>query len=143
MSYGGNPATDLTDRVRFKVGDTNAAEELATNAEIAYALGEAGTNVAKACEIVCRAIAARFARFVNTAAADVRVSLEQRVTHYLTLADGFKTEAVGFAAPACPSISISLKTAAEQDTDRVQPSFEIKRGVGNRDELSEDWRDLE
>jgi len=141
-TYGGNPAANTRDQIRFKVGDTATADQLVSDEEIAYAVTESGSNVAKACALVCDAIAAKLARFVDLRDGGLAVSLSQRVAHYRDLASAFREQALGYAAPFAGAISVAYKSSMEEDSDRVTPAFETKAGAGPSDEMTEDWRGL-
>jgi len=144
-TYAGNPAASNTAAVRFEIGDTDSTDPLITDEEIAYLLTQNGT-VSLAAVAACEAIAAKFARMVDKAVGDLRLSASQKHAQYLALAATLKRKgALKNAMPYSGGISIADKQANESDTDRVPPPFTITQfdvpgiynGQSNEDER---WR---
>lgn len=80
------------DTLRLMVGDTDQADQLVTNEAMGFALSRNSTLEAAAAQ-VCRQIAARFAREVDTSADGFRSSASQRYKHFKELAERFEAEA--------------------------------------------------
>lgn len=119
------------DQVRFFMGDTDTTDQLISDEEIAFAVTEEG-NLYEAAATLCEALAAEFARKVNRQVGDLRLSSEQQFEHYLELAGKLRRRASTKSTNVlAPSISIADKNAAENDTDRVRPSFtrDLHKGV--------------
>ena len=124
-TYAGDPAAQPRDAVRFLVGDTDAADPLASDEEIAWALARHGTATAAAAA-VARAIAAGFARSVQRSVGDLGVNLAQRHAHYLALADRLAAEdRRAGAMPYAGGLSRADKQGARADADRVRPAFRL------------------
>jgi hypothetical protein len=127
-SYTGNPDSSTRDKVRFLVGDIDSSDKLTSNEEIDSALAERGSTYGAA-SMVCRAIAARFARLVtksvNEGGSTRTNNLSDLYKHYLELTAEFARSAASQAGTGvyAGGISISDKQSAEDDTDRVVPAF--------------------
>lgn len=111
------------DQIRSLIGDTDSTDPLLQDEEIAfYATQESGVyRQAAAC---CRTVAGKFARRVDRAVGDLRLSSSQQATAYLSLAgELLRKAAVSDAVPYAGGISIGDKDGVEDDTDRVVPKF--------------------
>jgi hypothetical protein len=127
MAYGGAPASDTSDALKFLVGDlsTSSSGELLKSAECTYLLSAYGTPRAAAPH-AARAIAAMFADEVAKSVGDLRIEAQQKFDNYSTLAASLERQAAMSAGvPFAGGISISQKQSVEQDTDRVAPAFRI------------------
>ena len=116
--------------VRFLVGDTDSLEQQATDEEVTFALSQSTDSVHYAAAYICRAIAAKYARRVNTDL-DGAISADYSDihTHYISLADTLEAEAkkqsgLGVKAGGISEAAIAV---VRQDTDRVTPSFRRDR----------------
>lgn len=116
--------------VRFLVGDTDSTDQQTDDDEVLFALGQSSDNVNYAAAYLCRAIASKYSRKIDTnisGALDAKYSMLQ--SHYLSLADTLESEAkkqsgLGFVAGG---ISQSKVTTARQSSDRVDPAFSRDR----------------
>lgn len=126
MPYGGAPASNNTDALKFLVGDqsTSSATELLSTAECNWLLTTYGSPRAAAPH-AARAIAADFADKVDKSVGDFRLAANEKFEHYTTLAKSLERQASFSATPYAGGISISDKRSYEDDTDRVPPSFTI------------------
>lgn len=123
-------ASGRLNTVRLIMGDTDTTDQLIQNEEISFALSQNNNNVYYAASLVCRLVAAKFSRLVDT-------SLDNAISaKYSTRAKQYQQLALQIEAQAKKSSGKSigvfaggiLKTdmgVANQDTNRVQPSFEI------------------
>jgi len=123
---GTTTASGRKNAVRFLVGDTDEADIQVYDDEITFALSQNSDNIHYTSAYICRAIASKFSRRVDTnisGALDAKYSMLQ--THYLSLADTLEAEAkkqsgLGFSAGGVSKSSI---TTVRQLTDRVDPAF--------------------
>jgi hypothetical protein len=97
-------ATSDLMKVRNLVGDTNTTDPLQQDEEINFALTERGT-VYGAAAMVCRTLAAKFARDSDVASQDMRTSLSQRSSNFLRLAKEYEPEAA--AAQSGPAVLVA------------------------------------
>lgn len=122
-------STDLA-KVRLLIGDTNSADPLATDEEINAAISLT-SNVYEAAAWMCRAIAGKFARDIDTSVESVSRKASQRRDSYVKLAQQLESQSVnlggGLGVPYVGGVSIAAMDAVEDDSDRVPPSF--KRGM--------------
>lgn len=125
-TYSGIPATSGKDTVRFLVGDTELVDQLVTDEEIAWALLQFN-NVFLAAALVCRSIAARFARDVDCRVGDLSTSSSQKHDAYTRRAEALEEQSKTYASLRAGmfvgGLSISDKTSFKSDTDLVQPTF--------------------
>jgi hypothetical protein len=119
-NYSGDPSTSTRDAVRFLVGDTDDTDQLASDQEIDWVVTQEG-GVKESAAVVCRAIAARFARCIDKSTGSLSRSFSQRHAHYLGMAEQYSKEAKSeVALPWVSGWSRSEKLAREADTDREQ-----------------------
>ena len=127
MSFSYNPAlpTDK-DKVRLFIGDTNSADVLLQDEEIAALLAMFG-SVAIASVKACNSIAAKYARYADQETGDISVRYSQIAATYRELAQSLQDGLTGLSAPMpyAGGISRSDKLTREQDTDRVAPAFTV------------------
>jgi hypothetical protein len=131
-TYTGNPQSRDLDAVRFLIGDTDADDQQLQDAEINYLLSAHG-SVNGAAIAAAEAVMAKYARKVDKAVGDLRISYSQRVEHYAKLVATLKRKVAITAVPFAGGISLSDKLAREQDDDRVPPAF--TRDLDSVDEM--------
>ena len=127
---GTTTATGRRNAVRFLVGDTDSTDVQAKDEEIAFALAQSSDNIYEASAYICRAIAAKYARRVDTDLdGALSASYSDLHSHYLALAETLESESkkqsgLGIKAGGISEAAISV---VRQDTDRVVPSFRRDR----------------
>ena len=116
--------------VRLLVGDTDTSDQLVQNEEITFALAQVGDNVYYAGSWICKAIAAKFSRVVDTqldGALSARYS--DRVKQYQLLSIQIETQGKKTSGKSLGAfgggISVIDMTSARGNTDRVKPAFTI------------------
>lgn len=120
-TYGGDPAANDRDKIRFLVQDTDVVDQLLSDEEIAWLLTKNGVqeSAAEAAE----AIAAKFSRKADTTVGEVRVALGQRAEGYRKLAASLRARTGIEAEVYAGGLSRDEKTSDAEDTDLVQPTF--------------------
>ena len=127
---GTTTASGRRNSVRFLVGDTDVLDVQAKDEEIAFALAQSSDNIYEAAAFVCRTIAAKYSRRVDTDLdGALSASYSDLYAHYISLADSLEAEAkkqngLGVKAGGISKAAISV---VRQDTDRVAPSFRRDR----------------
>ena len=126
MAFTYNPAAPVDrDKVRGLIGDTNSADAVFDDAEIAMFLAIEG-EVKRSAAAAAYAGAAKLSRQVDTKAGSVSVKLSQRAEAMTVIGDTLAKQAGGFAPAVTPfagGLSVAAKDTQEADTDRVQPAF--------------------
>ena len=84
---------------------------------------EGGRDIAAAA--AADAIGATFARQVDKTVGKLKISIAKASESYFALGDRLRFKAASRAAPYAGGISKADKLDAEQDPDRVEPSFSI------------------
>ena len=131
-TYGRDPAASNRDAVRFLVGDTDNADPLVTDEEIAYALTLEPTNTLTAAR-VAEALAAKFSRYANQSVGDLSISYSDRVRQLKELAKQLRAEGtISAATPFAGGISAADKASRASDSDRVVTA--VKVGVHDNPE---------
>jgi len=121
-TYDGDPSANDRDWVRFEIQDTDSTDQLLTDEEIAGLITDRGSKEAAAVA-AAEALAARFARQVDKAVGDLRLSLSQRSKAYYKLAADLRRKlALRTGKPLAGGLSKSRKETVESDPDRVVPS---------------------
>lgn len=117
--------------VRLLTGDTDTNDQQVDNAEVTFALAQANDNVYVAAAWVCRVIASKYSRMVDTSlngALDSKYSDLSK--QYTAMAEsleyqGKKTSAsIGILAGGITKTSINT---VRSDTDRIEGSFRRDR----------------
>lgn len=124
-SYSGDPSSSQKDEVRFLLGDTDVANQLISDEEIAYLLTKYSSPLGAAAH-GARAIAAKLTSVVDEKTGDISVSNSKLASQYRDLAEQLQgqigeTDIMVYAG----GISESDVLSNEQDTDRVDGEFEI------------------
>lgn len=120
-----NPGANNKDWVRFKVGDTDTADQLTSNEEIRATLGIEG-NRNKTAVIIARAIAAKFSRSVDKQVGPLRISASQKAKAYIEFVlRPLEAEMGGNVAAYAGGISKADIRDAELDTDREAGAFKV------------------
>ena len=141
-SYSGNPASSDKDAVRFIIGDTDSNDQLVSDEEIAYAVSVRG-SVFLGAAMVAKSIASRYARNVDKAVGDLKISLSQKFKAYNALAEELEEKAVNGVDATVDfftgGISIQDKLDRQADSDRPDPYF--RRGQFSSDNEQNDRDD--
>ena len=97
-SYSGNPDYSVKDRVRFLIGDTDDSEQLLTDQEIDYLIGE-NSSIYGACAEACETIVAQYSKRSDIGlGGGLDSNLSQKVEHYRELAKEFSSKATAASA---------------------------------------------
>lgn len=127
-TYSGSPSTDLKDRVRFLIRDTDTTNQLISDEEILWALTDRGSNHYAAAATCCRVIGAQAAGANQVTVGDVSESGGPSGTaqEWMDLADTYDRKATSVGS--CPSpflggSSIDRRATVAADTDRSRPNF--------------------
>jgi hypothetical protein len=123
-------ASGRLNSVRLLVGDTDDADQLAQDEEILFAISQANNNIYYAAAWVCRTVAAKFSRMVDTTldgALSAKYSTRSKQYQQLAAqveAQGKKTSGKSLGVFG-GGYSSSAMQVANEDTDRVKPAFSI------------------
>ena len=121
-SYSGDPSASDKDAVRFTIQDTDSSDQQMSDEEVNWLLTEYG-SVRAAAIAAARTLAAKYARSVDKAVGDLRLSLSQKHAHYQSLVAQLEKSSAIIAIPWAGGISAADKQAYEDDSDRVRPKF--------------------
>ena len=125
-------ASGRLNSVRLLVGDTDDADQLSQDEEILFALSQANNNIYYSAAWVCRTIAAKFSRMVDTTldgALSAKYSTRSKQYQQLAAqveAQGKKTSGKSLGVFG-GGYSSSDMQVVNQDTDRVKPAFGINQ----------------
>jgi hypothetical protein len=116
--------------VRLLVGDTDTTDQLVQNEEINFALAQANDNIYYAAAWVCRAIAAKFSRMVDTTLdGALSAKYSSKAKQYQQLASQVEAQGKKTSGKALGvfggGISVADVTVVKEDPDRVKPAFSI------------------
>jgi hypothetical protein len=123
-------ASGRLNSVRLLVGDTDDADQLSQDEEILFALSQANNNIYYSAAWVCRTIAAKFSRMVDTqldGALSAKYSTRSKQYQQLAAqveAQGKKTSGKSLGVFG-GGYSSSDMQVVNQDTDRGKPAFSI------------------
>lgn len=123
FTYNADPANYPADAVRLEVGDTDAADPLLSDSEIAYCLAQDST-VAGAAYLACRLIVRSLARRVTVSVQGVSKSLSDQYAHYKDLlSDMERRQSTTGMMVWAGGISKADKQRYQADDDRDEPFF--------------------
>jgi hypothetical protein len=125
FTYTQDPEHNLTDRVRFLIGDTAVEEKLIADEEIVFALAKYSNNVNAACCILCEGLAAKFAKRAEVRVSNYNTNKDSLFDKYLKLAERFRSKGNSASAAyfVVPAISVNEKQKNIDNEDAVQPFF--------------------
>jgi len=123
-----DPSNSNSDAVRWLVGDTDTTSAELQNEEIAFALTQAGNDVYIAAAICARALAGKYASYVDTKFEDVSSDYSSLRDNYFALATRLEAQSKKFGSkglgiPAAGGLTYSDIEANDLNDDRVQPKF--------------------
>lgn len=123
-----DPSASNIAAVRFLVGDPAGASQQLSDAEITFALNQTGNDTYAAAAVCARALAARYARKVDTRFETVESKYSQLRDNYLSLARQLDVQAKrlgsrGLGVPLAGGVSRADVETTDSLTDRVRPYF--------------------
>jgi len=123
-------ASGRRNSVRLLVGDTDTSDQLVQNEEITFGLAQANDNIYYAAAWVCRTIAAKFSRMVDTTLdGALSAKYSTRAQQYQQLAAQVEAQGKKTSGKALGvfggGYSSSAMQVANEDPDRVKPAFGI------------------
>jgi hypothetical protein len=123
-TYGGDPAANAKDNVRFLIGDTNPRDQLLNDAEINYYLAEFNNVPLNAAIRCCEAIMAFYSRRPTEKIGNVTINFSEQIKGVQNLKEELRRRlAMTDASPFCGGISKSQKQSNLQNTDTIRPDF--------------------
>jgi hypothetical protein len=112
--------------VRLLIGDTDTNDQQVQDEEIVFGLAQANNNVYSAGAWVCRVIAAKYSRNVDSdISGALKESASQLQDHYNSLADNleYQGQKLGGLGIAAGGIKVSTVDGVRANTNRVKPEF--------------------
>ena len=126
----GNLNTDDTlgrlNAVRLLIGDTDTNDQQVQDEEIVFGLAQANNNVYSAGAWVCRTLAAKYSRNVDSEISGaLKESASQLQDHYNSLADNLEYQGskLGGLGIAAGGIRVSTVDGIRANTNRIKPEF--------------------
>lgn len=115
------------DRVRVLCGDPPGDTQVVDDSTISFFLGEYNGNYYRAAADAAAAIAAHYAGQVDVRVGILSSSNSQKTQQFAELATALRRRAeervTSSAVPFAGGISVAVKDATEENTDRVLPAF--------------------
>jgi hypothetical protein len=108
------------------IGDTDTFDQQVRDEEVTFALAQSNNNVYKTGAWLCRVLAGKYARSVDTEISGaLKESGSQLSQHYETLADTLEYQAqkLGGLGIAAGGIIVSTVNGVRANTNRVRPEF--------------------
>ncbi len=120
------------DKVRLLIGDTDAADAIFSDSEVAFFLSENGDSVGRAAVHAASCAAAKYTRLCDTAVESLRVSYSQKATQFMglygQLLSRLESGSDASLLVGATGIRQSEIDAAEDDEDRAESAFKTKWG---------------
>lgn len=140
-TYAGAPGTDTAaarrDAVRLLTGDADTTAQQVTDEEITFALAAARDGVYGAASLICRSLAAKYARQVSTSVDGASQSFGEKQRHYAELAAAYAVMAKEGVAGILPAGYDGL--VSERGADDIEAQFSI--GMNDRPGTTGDYLD--
>jgi hypothetical protein len=111
---------------RLLIGDTDTNDQQVQDEEISFGLAQANNNVYSAGAWVCRVIAAKYSRNVDSEIGGaLKESASQLQDHYNSLADNleYQGQKLGGLGMVAGGIKVSTVDGVRANTNRVKPEF--------------------
>lgn len=121
-TYAGDPSVSTLAALRFLIGDTITGDQQLSDEEINFISTSFTDNNLAAAEL-CEAIAAKYARQVDTTNGDLRLGAQARFQHYTDLAKKYRGKGNKLALMWSGGRLLSEKETARADASITQPSF--------------------
>ena len=141
-TYGADPTASNRDAVRLLIGDTDTNDQQLQDSEVTYFLdlfGVAGAErVVPAAIRCCEALAAKYARQVDTTNQGLSVGASKRSEHYRKLADDLRDLETTVAEVFLGGNTFSEAKTMDENTDLIPPTFRRAQNDWNRND--ERWR---
>ena len=141
-TYGADPTASNRDAVRLLIGDTDTNDQQLQDSEVTYFLdlfGVAGAErVVPAAIRCCEALAAKYARQVDTTNQGLSVGASKRSEHYRKLADDLRDLETTVAEVFLGGNTFSEAKTMDENTDLIPPTFRRAQNDWNR--IGERWR---
>lgn len=112
--------------IRLLIGDTDTNDQQVQDEEVSFALAQANNNVYKSSAWLCRVIAAKYSRNVDSEISGaLKESASQLKVHYIALADTleYQSQKLGGIGIAAGGITVSTVDGVRANTNRVKPEF--------------------
>lgn len=127
-NYCGNPAESKLDEARFLLGDTERDKPQVSDDEVQYALDKYDQDATAAAAELCGHLSRKYSRLADCSVGDVSRSCSQIAKAYKDRADELSLEveaSSGLVIPSFGGLSQAEKITLKENTDAVQPAFEI------------------
>lgn len=121
-TYAGDPSISTLAALRFLIGDTITGDQQLSDEEINF-ISTSFTDKNLAAAELCEAIAAKYARLVDTTNGDLQLGASKKFDHYTTLSQKYRKKGNKLALMWSGGRIITEKQTSEADTNLVQPSF--------------------
>lgn len=119
-------STDLA-KVRLRIGDTNTKDQLLTDEEINYYLGQKANVDLAAADCIEFGIIPKLSRDVDRSNLGMSATRSQKVQHYMDLAKRLRAQSWTGAEVTSTAQSLADREANDADSDLLQPMFERDR----------------
>lgn len=129
-TYDPTLATDR-DKIRTLIGDTNTADQLLTDEQIAYMLAQT-PQVDLAAAECCDLILAKLARDIDRSNIGMSSQRSQKVQHYQDLAQRLRAKAGTLSQTYVGGLSLAEKDELNDDADYVPMPFAVGRDENRR-----------
>ena len=142
-TYGADPENSNLDAVRLLIGDTDTTDQQLQDSEVNYFLslfGVAGdSRIVPAAIRSCEALAAKYARQVDTTNQGLHVGASKRSEHYRTLADSLRDLETTVAEVFLGGNTFSEARTMDENTDLIPPTFRRAQNDWNRNDARWRW----
>lgn len=124
FTYDGD-LSKLLNRVRFEVGDTNAARPLLSDTEIEGVLVIENNDPLLAAAHCCDALEAKFSSIPNFKVGQISKDFGDIAAMFGKKAAQIRQRSCLMVAPSAPAIEVASKEALATDTTLTKPQFSV------------------
>lgn len=123
-TYSGDPSASAKDAVRFTIGDTDCRDQILSDKEIEYLLGQYCQSVLQASIRAAEMAMAKYSRMIDESVGSVRLSFSQKSKGFQVMINQLRQRlAIEGITPFAGGISKTQKAQQILDPDRVEPDF--------------------
>jgi len=124
FTYTGNPDASIIEQIRWEIGDTDSTNPKFQDAEIQYAYDQEHSIYAASARL-CEQLATKYADQVDRSLGPLSVKLTQKIDFYTKRAKELRLHGAKYATPYVGGVSKDKEELFEDDTDLIQPYFEV------------------
>jgi hypothetical protein len=124
FTWTGDPNASTIEQIRWEIYDIDSTQAKFADAEIQYAYDQEHSILGAAARL-CEQLQVRYCGAANRSMGPLRVQLNELAQTYRSKAKDLRMRSIKYAYPYVGGISDAKKDTFEDDSDLIQPNFEV------------------